>query len=87
MNCFSISVYVSNPIFRGNHNVFGVFFTPAPVIVVLYYMLILTHQQHILVDSAILFILLQISSSFDYIRHDQYLSTYFLQLPQSNYFS
>ena len=80
MNCFSISVYVSNHIFCGNHNVFGVFLTPAPVIVVLYYKLIFTHQYYLIVDSVISFVLLQMSFCSNHIGLPQ--STHISQLSQ-----
>ncbi len=83
MNCFSISVYVSNYTPRGNYAVFGVYITPAPVIAVLYYMLIFFHQQHLLVDGAVSSVLLQMSSSFDYVGYDLLL-THLLRSPQSS---
>ncbi len=84
MNCFSISVYVSNHTPRSNHAVFGVYLTPAPVIVVLYYMLILVHQQHLLVDGAVLSVSLQMSSSLDYVGYDLLL-THLPRSPQSTH--
>ncbi len=83
MNCFSISVYVSNYTPHGNYAVFGVYTTPAPVIAVLYYMLILFHQQYLLVDGAVSSVSLQMSSFFDYVGYDLLLT----HLPQSPQFS
>lgn len=56
---FSISVYVSNCIIRNIYDNSGMFFTLTFVNFVLYYMLILIHQQYFEVDGAILYILLQ----------------------------
>ncbi len=74
MNCFSISVYISNYTLRGNYDVFDVYLTPALVITVLYYMLILIHQQHLLVDGAVSFVSLQISSFLDYVGYDLFVT-------------
>ena len=80
MNCFSISVYLSNHIFHDTHDVFGVFLTSALVIVVLYYMLIFTHQKYLIVDSIVSSVSLQMSLCCDHVGSFQ--STHLSQLSQ-----
>ena len=54
MNCFSISIYILNHTLHSNYAIFGVYLIPAPVIAVLYYMLIFFHQKDLQVDGAVL---------------------------------
>lgn len=77
VNCFSISIYISNHILRDNHHVFGVFLILALVIIVLYYIFILTYQQHLLVDGVLSFVLLQICSSLNHVGRDYIYSLIF----------
>lgn len=72
-DCFFIFVYVSNRIMCDIHNIFEVFFTSASVNFVLYNMLIFTHQQHALVDGAVLCIFLQMF----FLKHVTFLSVFF----------
>ncbi len=83
MNCFSIYVYVSNYTPRGNYAVFDVYTTLASVIALMYYMLILFYQQHLLVDGAVSSVTLQMSSSFNYVGYNLLLT----HLPRSPQFS
>lgn len=83
MNCFSISVNISNHTPHDNYTIFGIYLTPVPVITVLNFMLILFHEQHFLVNNAVFSVLLQISSFFNYVEYDL-LPTH---LPRSLQFS
>ncbi len=65
---------------RGIHDDSGVFFTSAPVNPVLYHMLILIHQQHIVVDGAVSCVLLQMSSLIMYLMDPLFSSFSFFQL-------
>lgn len=65
---------ISNCIMRGIYDDSGVFFTPVPVTYVLYNMLILIHQQHVLIDNVVLCVLLQIFL----LNHITYTSFFFI---------
>ncbi len=80
LDCFSISVYVSNCTLRDIHDDSDAFFTSAPVHSVLYYMLIFIHQQYLVVDGAVLYVLLQMSLLITYLMDLLFSSFPFLQL-------
>ncbi len=80
LDYISISVYVLNRTLHDIHDDFGAFFTSAPVHSVLYYMLTLIHQQHLVVDGAVLCVLFQMSSLITYFIDPLFSSFSFLQL-------
>lgn len=65
---------------HGIHDDSSMFFTSALVNSILYYMLILLHQQHFVVDGAISYVLLQISSLITYLINPFFSLFLFLQL-------
>lgn len=80
-NDFFIFIYILNHIIRNIHNIFSLFFISSSVNSMLYNMLIFIYQQYVIVGSAILFILLEMSSlNLSLI----FLRSYFLQ---SSFFS
>lgn len=80
LDCFPISIYISNCTLCSIYYDFCVFFTSTPVNSVLYHMLILIYQQHLIVDDAISCVLLQIFPLIIYLIDLLFLSFFFLQL-------